>query len=77
MDMMKDTYQTLFGHKDINYDGIVTGKSVVEGGINGRPESTGLGVYYCIREVLTNPRYSKLREKHGIEKGLENKTLCV
>lgn len=52
MDMMKDTYHTLYGMTDINMNGIVTGKSLVEGGINGRPESTGLGVFYCIREIL-------------------------
>jgi len=38
----------------------VTGKSIVEGGINGRPESTGLGVFYCIRNVLLKPEYKDL-----------------
>lgn len=40
---------------------IVTGKSLVEGGINGRPESTGLGVFYCIRDILERPEYESLR----------------
>lgn len=57
MDMMKDTYHTLYGMTDINMQGIVTGKSLVEGGINGRPESTGLGVFYCIREILESDKY--------------------
>jgi len=61
MDKMKDTYHTLFGMNDINMNGIVTGKSLVEGGINGRPESTGLGVFYCIRDILENKNYAKLR----------------
>ena len=52
MDKMKDTYHTLYGMEDFNETGIVTGKSMVEGGINGRPESTGLGVFICIRNVL-------------------------
>lgn len=74
---MKDTYHTLFGMNDINMTGIVTGKSLIEGGINGRPESTGLGVFYCIREVLTHKKYVSLREKFNIDEGLKGKTLCV
>jgi len=77
MDIMKDTYSTFYGISDINHSGIVTGKSIMTGGINGRPESTGLGVYYCIREILTNPKYSNLRKKHNIEQGIEGKTMCV
>lgn len=77
MDIMKDTYHTLFGMTDINMNGIVTGKSLVEGGINGRPESTGLGVFYCIREILVGDKYAKLREKHGVSEGIRDKTLCV
>ena len=42
---MKSTYQSLFGHKDINADAVTTGKFVRQGGISGRPESTGLGVF--------------------------------
>lgn len=77
MDKMKDTYHTLYGMTDINMTGIVTGKSLVEGGINGRPESTGLGVFYCIREMLESPKYNNIREKYGIETGMKGKTLCV
>ena len=77
MDKMKDTYHTLFGMNDINMTGIVTGKSLIEGGINGRPESTGLGVFYCIREVLNSKKYSKLREQFNIDEGVKGKTLCV
>lgn len=63
--------------RDINMTGIVTGKSLVEGGINGRPESTGLGVYYCIREILENKNYESLRKKFDIESGIRGKKLCV
>jgi glutamate dehydrogenase (NAD(P)+) len=45
MNWMKDTYQTFFGYRDINSAGCCTGKSASQGGIAGRPESTGLGVY--------------------------------
>lgn len=56
---------------------IVTGKSIVAGGINGRPESTGLGVYYCIRNMLENPEFENLREKHELTTGIKDKKLCV
>lgn len=77
MDKMKDTYHTLYGMQDFNEMAIVTGKSLVEGGINGRPESTGLGVFYCIRDILERDDYSSLRERHNIEQGIKGKTLCV
>ena len=66
MDKMKDTYHTLYGMQDFNQMGIVTGKSIIEGGINGRPESTGLGVFYCVRNVLEYKQFQSLREKHNI-----------
>lgn len=77
MDIMKDTYHTLYGMKDFNSTAIVTGKSIMGGGINGRPESTGLGVFYCIRDVLTEPKYENLRKKFNIKKGIEDKTVIV
>lgn len=77
MDIMKDTYHTLYGMNDFNVTAVVTGKSLVAGGINGRPESTGLGVFYCIRNALTKPEFAPLREKHGIAEGIEGKTFCV
>jgi glutamate dehydrogenase (NAD(P)+) len=36
MSWMKDTYQSYYGHKDINALGCVTGKAVKQGGIRGR-----------------------------------------
>ena len=77
MDIMADTYKTLFGHKDIDHMGVVTGKSIVAGGINGRGESTGLGVYYCIRNILTRDEYVDLRNKHGLTEGMADKKVIV
>lgn len=77
MDKMKDTYHSLYGMSDFNETGIVTGKSLVEGGINGRPESTGLGVFYCIRNVLEKKEYEELRATHNIAQGITGKTLNV
>ena len=52
MTWIKDTYQQVKGETDINFLGCCTGKYINHGGIAGRTESTGLGVYYCIRELL-------------------------
>ena len=77
MDIMKDTYQTLYGLQDFNYAAVVTGKSVVGGGINGRPESTGLGVYYCIRNVFNYNEYADVRERFNIQSGLKDIKVIV
>lgn len=77
MDIMKDTYHTLYGMQDFNQTAIVTGKSIMGGGINGRPESTGLGVFYCIHNILVDDSYQNIRKSFNIEKGIENKTVIV
>jgi glutamate dehydrogenase (NAD(P)+) len=46
---MMDEYQTIFGGQ---YPGIITGKPVELGGSLGRPEATGYGLIYILREAL-------------------------
>jgi len=46
---MMDEYQTIFGGQ---YPGVITGKPVELGGSLGRPEATGYGVVYILREAL-------------------------
>ena len=74
MNWMKDTYETFYGHKDINAKAICTGKSLTVGGIEGRTESTGLGVYISLKEFLND---EKLTQKFKITKGIEGKTFIV
>jgi glutamate dehydrogenase (NAD(P)+) len=74
MNCMKDTYNTLYGEKDVNANACVTGKSVSSGGVEGRTESTGLGVYYGIREVISNEILAK---KYGFTTELAGKTFIV
>jgi glutamate dehydrogenase (NAD(P)+) len=74
MNCMKDTYATLYGEKDVNAVGCVTGKSVAQGGIDGRTESTGLGVFFGLREACNNPY---LADKHGYTMGINDKTFIV
>jgi glutamate dehydrogenase (NAD(P)+) len=73
MAWMVDTYAT-FHPGDINADAAVTGKPVSQGGIRGRREATGLGVFYGIRECLNHDR---LMQKLGMPVGLEGKRVAV
>lgn len=77
MDIMHDTYRTLYGQKDIDASACVTGKSASVGGINGRTESTGLGVYFMARDVCCKDKLLTLREKYGISTGLKGKTVIA
>jgi glutamate dehydrogenase (NAD(P)+) len=75
MNTMKDTYETLFGgNNDMNSSGCVTGKSVELGGIEGRAESTGIGVFYGLKEVLNN---KSLCKQYNIEPGMMGKTVVI
>ena len=52
MAWMMDTYQTLYGGKDLNTQACVTGKPVLIGGINGRFEATGLGICIGVKRLF-------------------------
>ncbi|KAL3701431.1 hypothetical protein R1sor_019453 [Riccia sorocarpa] len=66
MAWIKDTYEHL-RPEDINSTACVTGKPLEEGGIAGRQEATGLGVYFCIREFLNDKELvSRLNMKPGV-----------
>ena len=73
MSWIVDTYQSL-RPGEIDSAGCVTGKPVTQGGVRGRTEATGLGVYFGIREVCNMPDVMK---KLGLEVGLAGKTVVV
>ena len=52
----------------------MTGKPVSQGGIRGREEATGLGVFYGVKEYLKAP---EILEKTGLSGGVEGKTVIV
>ncbi|MBC6490206.1 Glu/Leu/Phe/Val dehydrogenase [Flavihumibacter stibioxidans] len=54
--------------------GCVTGKPVTQGGVRGRREATGLGVFYGIREVCNMP---DVMQRLGLTPGIEGKTVVV
>lgn len=68
-----DTYASL-KPGDIDAAGCVTGKPITQGGVRGRKEATGLGVFFGIREVCNMP---DVMEKLGLAIGVKNKTVIV
>jgi len=74
MTWIKDTYMNVKGETDINAEGCCTGKFIAQGGINGRNESTGLGVYYAIRELTS---YQNFVDKVKLPKGIKGRSFNV
>jgi len=73
MGWIRDTYQQ-FNSQDVDSMACVTGKSVQQGGIRGREEATGLGVYYGIREFLS---YPEVLAKTGLTQGVAGKRVVI
>ncbi len=68
-----DTYAS-FRSGELDAAACVTGKPLAEGGIRGRLEATGRGVYFGLREACS---VEKDMEKLGLEPGLEGKTVAI
>jgi glutamate dehydrogenase (NAD(P)+) len=68
-----DTYVAMHPG-EVDAAGCVTGKPVSQGGVRGRTEATGLGVYYGIREVCN---MKDVMDKLGLTTGLAGKTVVV
>lgn len=73
MGWIVDTYRIL-GGEDINGTACVTGKPVQIGGINGRTEATGRGVYYATRELLQD---EELMDSINLPVGTKDKTVAI
>lgn len=73
MAWIADTYAT-FKYDDLNALGCVTGKPLGQGGIHGRTEATGQGLFFGIREALANVEDMKAI---GLSTGIEGKRVIV
>lgn len=74
MAWIKDTYESL-RPTELNSYACVTGKPLEEGGVRGRTEATGMGVFFCLREFLNDKEWV---EKLGLgTPGLKDKTFVV
>ena len=74
MTWIKDTYKMMKGEHDINYEGCVTGKFVLQGGIEGRKEATGLGVFFGVRRLM---KIRSFYQTLGLNEGLSGKTIII
>jgi len=68
-----DTYAAMHPG-EIDAAGCVTGKPVTQGGVRGRREATGLGVFFGLREVCNIP---EVMSKLGMTIGVEGKRIAV
>jgi glutamate dehydrogenase (NAD(P)+) len=59
---------------EIDAAGCVTGKPVSQGGVRGRREATGLGVFFGLREVCSMP---DIMSRYGLQVGVEGKRVVV
>lgn len=73
MGWILDTY-TAMNPGEIDAAGCVTGKPVSQGGVRGRREATGLGVFFGLREVCNMP---EVMDKLGLATGVEGKRIIV
>jgi len=68
-----DTYLSM-RPGEIDALGCVTGKPVTQGGVRGRREATGLGVFHGLREVCD---MKEVMNKYGLHTGVEGKKIIV
>ena len=73
MAWIADTYASM-RPGEIDAQGCVTGKPVTQGGVRGRREATGLGVFYGLREVCN---MSAVMKKLGLTVGVKGKKVVV
>ena len=73
MSWILDTYMSM-RPGEIDSLGCVTGKPITQGGVRGRKEATGLGVFYGVREVCLMEEEMK---KRGMQTGIQGKTVVV
>jgi glutamate dehydrogenase (NAD(P)+) len=72
MAWMMDTYSAI--HTELDSLASVTGKPVTQGGVRGRTEATGRGVYFGIREACNDVEDMR---KLGLAPGINGKTAIV
>jgi len=73
MSWIVDTYASL-NPGELNAQACVTGKPIAQGGVRGRTEATGLGVFYGIREMVSNAEDMK---DLGMTTGIAGKKVIV
>lgn len=70
---IRDTYKAL-NHSDVDASACVTGKPIEHGGIRGRLEATGQGVFFVTREFCNNAEQMK---RVGLQPGIDGKRVVI
>jgi len=73
MAWIADTYAAL-NPGELDALGCVTGKPITQGGVRGRKEATGRGLYFALREACNEPGEMK---RLGLSPGLDGKRIVV
>ena len=73
MAWIADTYAAL-NPGQLDALGCVTGKPISQGGVRGRKEATGRGLYFALREACNEPEEMK---RLGLSRGLDGKRIIV
>ncbi|MFB6099624.1 MAG: Glu/Leu/Phe/Val dehydrogenase, partial [Salinibacter sp.] len=73
MAWIMDTFMQI-GEEDLNAQACVTGKPVGQGGVRGRTEATGRGVFYGIREACG---FEGDMKEFGLEPGVDGKDIVI
>jgi glutamate dehydrogenase (NAD(P)+) len=73
MSWILDTYMAMHPG-EVDAMACVTGKPITQGGVRGRREATGLGVFYGVREVC---KMEDVMTKLGLSIGIEGKRVVV
>lgn len=73
MSWILDTYSSM-RPGEIDAQACVTGKPITQGGVRGRREATGLGVFYGLREICNT---GELMKKLGLSTGVKNKRVVI
>jgi glutamate dehydrogenase (NAD(P)+) len=68
-----DTYKAMMPN-ELDFAACVTGKPVTQGGVRGRVEATGRGVYFGIREACN---FAEDMQEIGLLPGLQGKSVVV
>jgi glutamate dehydrogenase (NAD(P)+) len=73
MSWILDTYMAM-NPGEVDAMACVTGKPITQGGVRGRKEATGLGVFYGVREVWSMP---DMMQRLGLTTGIKGKKVVV
>ncbi len=73
MSWIVDTYMQ-FNQQEINAHACVTGKPIGQGGVHGRTEATGRGIFYGLKHACS---FADDMKKIGLEVGIEGKSVIV